>query len=166
MSDDQPIYIDPSEPPETISDVMDRARQGDLREYVVTDEMRQAWQGRPQTATLAPAPPRVDNLLEIVENSALRAVQRHAQGEQGLALAVSMTVVPDAQPGGFVPVLLIVLTGPGVLVGERTSANLISFNVHPDDAEVDRIVANGLEQMRAQRSEALAMAQAGAGPTV
>lgn len=119
-----------------------------------------------QAAFLAPEPVRVDNLIVQTEYFVSQAIQRFAQGEQGYAYGVSLTVVPDSAPGGFVPVLVVVLTGPSPIIGERTFANLISFDVHPDQAGVDHIVAQGLEQIRAQRSEALAHVTAQGAATV
>lgn len=101
----------------------------------------------------AKRPVEVTDLVAAASSMAHGALQKAAHGEDGFAYAVSLTVVPGEQQGAFVPVLVVVLTGASPIVGERLFVNLLSFNLHPDQDGMDQMVAQGVDQMRVQRSQ-------------
>lgn len=97
------------------------------------------------------------NLVGKASDLLARAVRRIAPSEE-IGHSVSMTVVPGQAPGTFLPVLVLVLTGRAVSLGERCVVTVVTQDLHLTREGVEEVVHGALEQMREQRSLATAQA--------
>lgn len=93
--------------------------------------------------------------------------QSRLTGED-LRYAVSMTVLPGQQPNTFVPMLVIVVTAPGMTIGERAMFNALSADIHLSEEMANEIVSQAvssiIEQRRRSTADFLGARQNGNGP--
>lgn len=94
------------------------------------------------------------DFVEMLRQKVFQATTKYAR--DGVQFGVSLTVVPSSEPGGFMPVLVTVLTMPSPLVAqERLVFNLLSFDLLQPQAEVQRVVDEGVEALRRTASQIL-----------
>lgn len=106
--------------------------------------------------------PQTRDLIADANEVVHLALAKAVGDEQGFAQAVSLTVVPGEEQGAFVPVLVVVLTAPSPVLGQRLFVNLLTFDLHLTQEGADHIVGQGVEQMRRQRSEVVSEVARGA----
>ncbi len=95
------------------------------------------------------------NLIRRAEEMVKEATLRSARDGEDVRYAVSLTVVPGAEPGTFVPVMILVVTMASVVLGERIYVNHLTDNLDLVSEDVDAFVNQAMEVMRAQRAEML-----------
>lgn len=85
-----------------------------------------------------------------------QAVKRRAAGED-VTYGLSLGVVPGEQAGQLAPIVTLVLTMPGAIIGDRLNAtHALGLEITGADQDVvDDLVGSVLESMRAHRSEQL-----------
>ena len=98
-----------------------------------------------------PAP--VLSLVDQATQRAQEALETILAGERDWMVGVSLTVVPGAAQGQFEPLLVLVVTAPGVLLGERIAFNLLSQDLAPTTEGLLGVLRNVVEAIRSQRSE-------------
>jgi hypothetical protein len=94
------------------------------------------------------------NLLDKVSKTVEASLIKYSQGEDA-EYAISLTVLPGNQVGQFVPALITVITLPGIVIGEKAQSVSINFNLALPEEQIDKLVSESVEGLRAERSKAL-----------
>lgn len=95
------------------------------------------------------------DLLGRVSNIVQEGLDRYAAGEQ-TEYAVSFAVFPGAEPGNLIGVILVAITMPGVVLGERSQAISTIVDLGVPNDKLDEMVRGMVEGLKKERSEFLA----------
>jgi hypothetical protein len=98
------------------------------------------------------------NILGAIEGQVAESVERHSQGED-VHYGVSMTLAPAPDGQSVQPILVILLTLPGLKIGERITSTTMSTGFFIDPALPD-IIRQMIEGLRNERSSQAAQAMA------
>lgn len=104
-----------------------------------------------------PSQPLCRDFMATLGSQVARAVSARSGGEDA-AYGLSLTVVPGDQVGQVVPAVVLVLSLPGAIIGDRVHAtHVLGLDVlGADQDHLDQIVGGVLESLRAHRSAQLA----------
>jgi len=105
-----------------------------------------------------------DDVIEAINQQVAEAVSEHKNGED-VQYGVGLTVVPNAQ-GQPQPVIVILLSIPGSVIGSRLTATHLTNNimVEPTTPEAVRQMIEQLLQARSEQLTQAAIPQNGHNP--
>jgi hypothetical protein len=96
---------------------------------------------------------RVTDLTSRMAEMVRRACLKDPAREQ-VDYAVGVTVVPQ-EDGGIQPCFVVVLGLPSLILGQKANLSVLVPNLWLEETEVQRLVGNGLEELRRARSSLL-----------
>lgn len=101
------------------------------------------------------------DLIKEATKRISQAVSRLAPLGLDVRYAVSVNVVPGSAPETLVPVLVVVLTVPHVIIGERAFTNLVTYDIHLSPESAEEIVQVGLANLDQALAQASSIVQVG-----
>lgn len=92
------------------------------------------------------------NIITKVDGYFQEAIEECAQGED-VRYALSVTIGPAPDQQSLIPLLVIIVSIPGVTIGDRLNVTTLNENLEPRKDQVVAFLRETLEGLRAKRTE-------------